>query len=236
MPWEKKKTTKQSQADEPHHHLASPSRHGAREGAGEGGTDGSPTDEPQLCSRQVPTTQMGPSSGKTWRTITTGTRLWYTTRLCHIYKMHTHTSHFWFPSKTLRYRVEVTCHSHTAIKWQGQNEAQVHIQTVMDNPSQVLNTLYLIRVSLLQPTKGLLLAGQGNAIWRVVELLKFLILSTVLSPVSQPGGVKKMMSKHLHRSAKCWAGAFPKMTTALAPRPDDSHPVGPIHSVWIWGK
>ena len=79
-------------------------------------------------------TQTGPSSSKTWRTITTGAKLWYTPRLCHICKTHTHTIRFWFPSETLRYRAEGTCLGHTAIKWQGQDEAQAHAPPLMDKP------------------------------------------------------------------------------------------------------
>ena len=63
MPWEKKKI--ENHKTVPSRWASSPpriswERHGAREGAGEGGTDGSPTDEPQLCSRQVPTPRQDP--------------------------------------------------------------------------------------------------------------------------------------------------------------------------------
>ena len=61
MPWGKKENHKTV----PSRWALSPprisyKRHGAREGAGEGGTDGSPTDEPQLCSRQVLTPRWDP--------------------------------------------------------------------------------------------------------------------------------------------------------------------------------
>ena len=238
MPWEKKKI--ENHKTVPSRWASSPpriswERHGAREGAGEGGTDGSPTDEPQLCSCQVPTPRQDPHpakhEGQLQLVLSCGTLHACATFVKHT---HTHTIRFWFPSETLRYRAEGTCLGHTAIKWQGQDEAQAHARPLMDKA--LSHSAPYTKGLPLQPTEGPLLASQGDPMWRAVELLKLLILSMVLSPVSQPGGLKKTMSKHLHRSAKCWAGTFPEMTAASAPRPDDSHPVGPIHSVWIWGK
>ena len=93
MPWEKKKI--ENHKTVPSRWASSPpriswERHGAREGAGEGGTDGSPTDEPQLCSCQVPTPRQDPHparhEGQLQLVLSCGTL-----HACATFVKHTHT-------------------------------------------------------------------------------------------------------------------------------------------------